>query len=71
MNADHARPSRNPPITSVGQCAPAQIRPMHANTTTNPATIQVTTRQRGPTWGEIATASIKASQVKKIACPLG
>ena len=58
-------------MTSVGQWAPAQMRPMHAKTITNTAITQTTTRQRGWTCGDMAIASMNASQVKNSAWPLG
>ena len=58
-------------MTSDGQCAPAQMRPMQAKRTTSAATIQMAMRQRGPTCGAIAIASMNASQVKNSAWPLG
>ena len=64
MNADQPRPRKNPPMTSVGQCAPAQTRPKQASTITSPAITHTIRRQRGPTCGEIASASMNDSHVK-------
>ena len=57
-------------MTSVGQCAPAQMRPMHAKTITNTPITHTTTRQRGWTCG-VSRPGMKAGQVKKSASPLG
>ncbi len=64
MNAHQPRLRKNPPMTSVGQCAPAHTRPKQASKITSPATTHTIRRQRGPTCGEIAVASMNDSHVK-------
>src|SRR6202140_4304849 len=70
-NADHPTPSRTPPMTSLGQCAPAQTLAMHVSTITTTTTVQRIGRNAGLILGASDTAIMKAIQVKKTACPLG
>src|ERR1700693_401404 len=69
--ADHPTPSSTPPNTSLGQWAPAHTLAMHVSTITTTAKIQRTGRKAGLIFGAMATAIMKAIQVKKTACPLG
>src|SRR5665213_2451640 len=70
-NADQPTPSSTPPNTSLGQWAPAHTRAMHVSTITITAAIQRMGRNAGLIFGAMATAIMKAIQVKKTACPLG
>src|SRR5256885_8566169 len=70
-NADQPRPSRNPPAASLGQWTPAQTRAQQARKITIAAATQRIHRRRGLTCGASENATMKLSQVKKTACPLG
>jgi hypothetical protein len=67
MKQHHAKASKNPPMTSVGQWAPAHTLATQARKISTPAKVQTSQRQLGLTLGASAKANMKNSHVKNTA----